>query len=161
MWYHMWYDLGGGRLALALVAAAMVLRLQLRQPRRRQRTGAMDWPGPKWSWFPDWTCCNSCCAHSEWRLICSHWRRWVNLRSPCMHSAQHGHSVQAWSLDWGGCQSVRCVAGGGRIATSCTTAPVYAGAQLEATLEGLKCVQIIGFFARSHYIAEAFIGGPT
>ena len=41
------------------------------------------------------------------------------------------------------------------------TAPVYAGAHLEATLEGLQCVQIIVFFARSHYISEAVIGVPT
>ncbi len=34
-----------------------------------------------------------------------------------------------------GCQSVRCVAGGGSSATSCTTAPVYAGVHLDGYIK--------------------------
>ena len=53
------------------------------------------------------------------------------------------------------------MAGGGSTAASCTTAPVYAEARLEATLEELQSVQIIGVLATSHYIAEAVISWPT
>ena len=37
-----------------------------------------------------------------------------------------------------------------------TTAPVYAGAHSEATLEGLKCIQIIGFLVLSYDLSYDF-----
>ena len=58
----------------------------------------------------------------------------------------HNTDIPSKRDHWSDSVSVREVHG--RRWKSCTTAPVYAGA--EATLEGLKCVQIIGLLVLSY-----------